>query len=342
MERNRSKSVNNAHLLLAHFKTVLQTQHLVERGDSLVIGVSGGRDSVCLLHLFASIQAGWRLTITVAHLNHRLRGEASAEDERFVVSLSQHLGIPCVVERKEFTRLDTKGGSLELAARRERYQFFKRVCETAGATKVAVAHTKDDDVETILFRILRGNNGKGLQGIPYRRKLGSVEVIRPLKEVGRGEIQPFLVERGLSWREDSSNADLHYTRNRIRKELLPYLKERFNPNVKEALLRLGRERSELEAYLSSEIDRLARRYLHRQDSGLFLEGQSVLKLHPFLQKQLFWKCLEELGLGGGAFRSTHAQMALSLLRRGKGSVDLPESVRLKADREGLHVTKGNG
>ena len=323
------------------FLETLRKERLIQKGEKVVIGVSGGQDSVCLLHLFHGIRHSWSLSLVIAHFNHGLRGKDSEGDERFVQEVSSALNIPCHIGRSKPSAEDGKD-SLELLARKERYLFFQKVCTETEAPTLALAHTKDDDVETILFRVLRGNNGKGLRGIPYCRRLGATQVIRPLKDAGREEIRQFLEERRFSWREDGSNEDLHYTRNRIRKELLPYLEERFNPNVKEALLRLGRERSELEAYLSSEIDRLARRYLHRQDSGLFLEGQSVLKLHPFLQKQLFWKCLEELGLGGGAFRSTHAQMALSLLRRGKGSVDLPESVRLKADREGLHMTKGNG
>ena len=329
--------------LLTHFQIVLQKEHLVEKGDSLVVGVSGGRDSVCLLHLFASIQPQWGLRMVVAHLNHCLRGEASEEDERFVTLLSKRLGIACVVERNRFSRLRRGGDSLELTARRERYQFFQRVCQSVGATKVALAHTRDDDAETILFRILRGNCGKGLQGIPFCRKLGSIQVIRPLKEIGREAIRQFLLARGLSWREDASNADLHFTRNRIRKELLPYLEEQFNPRIQEALLRLGRERSELEEYLSSEIERVARRYLRRRPSGdLLLQGDGVLRLHPFLQKGLFWRCLEELGLGGGAFKSTHADLVPSLLRRGKGRADLPQSLQVEVDQEGLHVSRQPG
>lgn len=318
------------------FLETLERERLLRKGGKVVIGVSGGQDSVCLLHLFHGIRRSWDLTLTVAHFNHGLRGDDSEKDQRFVQELSASLKIPCQIERSGLHTGERKD-SLELLARQERYRFFQKV--SAGAEALALAHTRDDDAETILFRILRGNNGKGLQGIPYRRRLGSAEVIRPLKEALRDQTRQFLLDRRLSWREDHTNADLHFTRNRIRKELLPYLKERFNPAIEEALLRLGKERTELEAYLSSEVDRLTRRYVHRQDSGLLIDGQPVLRLHPFLQKELFWKCLEELGLGGGSFRSVHAQRALSLLQKGKGSADLPESVHLKADQAGLHVMR---
>ena len=320
------------------FLETLERERLLRKGERVVIGVSGGGDSVCLLRLFHGIRRSWDLVLTTAHFNHGLRGDDSEKDQRFVEELSASLKIPCRVGRSRLQAEDRKD-SIELSARQERYQFFQKVCAEGGISILALAHTRDDDAETILFRILRGNNGKGLTGIAYRRKLGSIDVIRPLKEVSRQETRQFLVDHGLSWREDRTNADLHFTRNRIRRELLPYLKERFNPSIEEALLRLGRERSQLEAYLSSEVDRLARRYVHHQHSGVLLEGRPLLKLHPFLQKELFWRSLEALGLGGGAFRSSHAQTALSLLHQGKGSADLPKSVHLKVDQEGLHMVR---
>jgi tRNA(Ile)-lysidine synthase len=206
----------------------------------ILVAVSGGADSVALLHSLhqAAKQHRWRLT--VAHLNHGIRGKAAAEDAAFVEAMARQLRIPCVVGRARVPALaKRKGISLEMAAREARYAFLARTARAVKADGVATAHTADDQVETILLKLVRGAGRCGLSGMAAQSLIEGVPLIRPLLEVSRGEIEAFLRERSLLWREDESNQDTAFLRNRVRHELLPFLEKEFNPGIREAVLRTG-------------------------------------------------------------------------------------------------------
>jgi len=202
-----------------------------------VVAVSGGADSVALLRALASCRTG---SLTVAHINHLLRGEESDADEAFVVNLAKELGVAC---RAKSVNVAELGGNLESTARRVRYEFFAEVATEAGATWIATGHTADDQAETVLHRIIRGTGLQGLRGITSGRTAGhsplaQQQVIRPLLAVTRGDVLEYLDSLGQTFREDLSNADPRFTRNRIRHELLPLLRT-FNPDVVSALARLA-------------------------------------------------------------------------------------------------------
>lgn len=201
-------------------------------GDRVVAAVSGGADSVCLFDVLRELapRAGAELA-GVAHVNHKLRGDASDEDERFVAAIARRAGVPFF--RTE-ARID--GGNLEQTARLKRREFFAQLVSSGSATKIALAHTRDDQAETVLFRLLRGSGLSGLAGI---HPVSSNGVIRPLIDVTRADVVEFLNARALSWREDASNADLRFARNRIRHQLLPQLAREWNPNIAAALAQLG-------------------------------------------------------------------------------------------------------
>ena len=202
-------------------------------GESVVVGLSGGADSVALLHTLTALGRHRGFTVLAAHLDHGLRPE-SAADSAFCREVSEALGIPFRTRRADVAaRRRAEGGGLEEAARRERHAFLRAVKEDEGFSWIALAHTRDDQAETVLLRLLRGAGGLGLSAM--RPRAG--DLLRPMLSLSRRDVLDHLAARALSWREDASNADLAIARNRVRHELIPYLERHFNPAVREALAR---------------------------------------------------------------------------------------------------------
>ena len=229
--------------LLERVAAFIDRHRLLEPADAVVVGVSGGSDSTALLAVLVELaalpQRGYRLV--AAHLNHGLR-EAAQEDARFIADLADRLRVPCVCERADVPAVAAAAGvGPEEAGRRVRYEFLRRAALATGCLAIATGHQTDDQAETVLHRILRGTGLEGLAGIrPLRQLEGGLRLVRPLLAVTRQEAQAYLRLRGLAWRTDSTNADPAYsTRNRIRLELLPLLRERYNPRVDAALARLA-------------------------------------------------------------------------------------------------------
>ncbi|HTP66172.1 MAG TPA: tRNA lysidine(34) synthetase TilS, partial [Geobacteraceae bacterium] len=205
---------------------------LCREGDTVIVAVSGGADSVALLDVLASL-AELRLRLVVAHLNHTLRGTEADDDETFVRQRAQVYGLPAetaTVDVKELSRMGKL--SLEEAGRAARYAFFKDVAFRHGAQSIALAHHADDQAETVLMRLLRGTGATGLCAISPK---SGGNLVRPLLAVTRREIEAYLIHHGLSYRHDSSNSDTDFLRNRIRLELIPYL-ETYNPAVRGRLV----------------------------------------------------------------------------------------------------------
>ena len=222
-------------------------------GETVLVAVSGGADSVALLHLLLDLAPAWRLRLHALHVDHQLRAESSA-DAGFVKALGARLGVPVEVATVE---VDRRGGSLEASARAARYAALEACAARVGATRIAVGHTADDQAETVLMRLVQGAGVRGLAGIPPVRG----PIIRPLIEVCRSALEAELRRAGLSWVDDETNRDPKFLRNRIRHELLPLLADSYNPEVAAALARLAsvaRETvSALDQTAGAELDRLA-------------------------------------------------------------------------------------
>jgi len=228
--------------LAERLSRTIRKQGLIRAGDRLAVAVSGGADSVALLCLLLELRAGLGIVLSVAHVNHKLRGEESDEDERFVARLAQQHGLElhaCAApvdtshsSGKSLGRSSEISSGLEAAARELRYGFFCQLARAGRVAKITIAHTLDDQAETVLLRMFRGTGIRGLSGIHPRiifeergRPFG--EVVRPLLGFRRAALQEFLRERGQSWREDSSNRDIAFLRNRVRHRLLPMIGEEF-------------------------------------------------------------------------------------------------------------------
>jgi len=211
-------------------RKMLELHGLIPDAANMVVGVSGGADSVALLR--ALHQLG--IPVTVAHLNHQLRGAESDADEQFVRELAEELSLPLTVKRAAVSELaENSGLSIEMAARQARHEFFS---EFEGAV-IALAHHADDQVETFILKLARGAGPDGLGGMTHFQKLGSLKIIRPMLDIPRAEIIQWLEENGYEWREDASNSDEQFLRNRVRHTVLPLLEKELNPNVRETILR---------------------------------------------------------------------------------------------------------
>jgi len=217
------------------------SRRLIGRGRPLLVAVSGGVDSMVLLHVLSALASRHRWKLTVAHFNHRLRGRSSDADEKFVRAAAEKLGLPFVSDSAEVKRVAKKAGvSIEMAARRCRHEFFARVAKELGIQQVALAHHADDQVELFFLRLLRGSGTQGLSGMKPEAASPlnpDIRLLRPLLECAREEIVAFAEEAGIRRREDASNQSGEFLRNRVRHELLPLLRRRFQPALNKVVLR---------------------------------------------------------------------------------------------------------
>lgn len=241
--------------MLPRIRSTIARHEMLPGGARVIVAVSGGPDSVALLHLLREIAPG--ALAGIAHVNHRLRGEESEEDAAFVENLAAQFGVPFFGHRAAVPP-EQRSGNLEQEARRERKAFFSRLIAEGNAERVALGHTRDDQAETVLFRLLRGSGPTGLAGILPRTSEG---LIRPMLDVRRAEVHAYLLERNIPWREDSSNQSSRFARNRIRQTLLPALERSWNPNLTETLAHLADVSYEEERWWAAEVDRRAESFL---------------------------------------------------------------------------------
>ncbi|MBN1588996.1 MAG: tRNA lysidine(34) synthetase TilS [Pirellulales bacterium] len=255
---------------------------------TVLVGVSGGPDSVALLRAMKSLKTAGIGRLLVAHFNHHLRGHESEADEAFVVELSRQFQIPCEIGRAATLQRDCGGDGLEAGARKARYGFFRETADRVGARYLVTGHTADDQIETILHHILRGTGLTGLAGMARCRPLSkATTLIRPLLDVRRADLVAYLDELKQPYRTDSSNANVQLTRNRIRHELLPLLASQFNPAIDEALLRLGTLAGEVQSVVDDLTESLADRAVDPRDKVLSIDAAAVAGKPDYLIRHLF-------------------------------------------------------
>lgn len=240
----------------------------------ILVGVSGGADSVALLRSLHEVSESRHLQLHAAHLNHGLRAHAADEDAVWTSDLCGRLGVPCTVEQIDVPRRASADGlNLEEAARIARYEFFERTARALGCAHVAVAHTADDRVETVLHNLLRGTGLAGLCSLrPSRPLAEGLTLVRPLLGTSRREIESWLLEIGQDFRTDATNFDESRTRNRIRRVLLPSLERDFGPQVRDSLLRLSDQADDVQ----TAIEQLANQLL---DSCLEDDSSEICRLN---------------------------------------------------------------
>lgn len=230
---------------------------LVTPGETVLVAVSGGPDSVALCLLLQGFASQWHLRVCVAHVHHGVRGAQANRDQQFVETLAARLRLPCVCERLSDSHSSVSRDAApesEEALREARYEALLRMARHVEARTVAVGHTLDDHAETVLMRLVRGAGVEGLQGIPVQRPLADCRVVRPLRGVWRSELHAWLRAQGEPWREDETNHDSIFLRNRVRKELLPLLAAQYNPQIKRALRDVAEAASALTEYVTRQAD----------------------------------------------------------------------------------------
>jgi len=260
-------------------------------GETVVVGLSGGADSVALLDVLAALGSRQGFRVVAAHLDHGLR-PGSAADAAFCAGACDRLGVALETGRADVrARARRDGGGTEEAARRERYAFLRKVKRAQGASAIMVAHTLDDQAETFLLRLLRGAGSAGLGAM----RAVSGDVLRPMLEVTRQDVLAHLRSRGLEWREDESNADPAFLRNRTRHELLPYLEARFNPKVRRTLARTASVLAEEAESLALEGDALCRRAGRRDGDAVVLSRAVLATVSRAQARSAVRSALEQAG-----------------------------------------------
>jgi tRNA(Ile)-lysidine synthase len=295
-------------------------------GSRVLVAVSGGADSVALLHLIRDLDARGDLTLAgAAHLNHLLRGADADADEAFCAALAARLEIPFLAGRVDVAALARQEKrSVEDAARRARYTFLEDAADRVSADAIAIAHTKDDQAETFLLRVLRGSGTRGLGGI--RPRVG--RVIRPLLDVDRAELRQFLTERAEPYRQDRSNDDVAILRNRVRHELLPLLESRFSPGITDVLAREATLAQQDEDFLRRQAIESARRIVltneDNGDEGLRIDARALRSTPRALGSRVAHDVLCRLaGARSVSFDHVERLLALAEPEVGDGALCLP-------------------
>jgi tRNA(Ile)-lysidine synthase len=291
---------------------------MFSRGARVGVAVSGGADSVCLLHVLDSLTRQWNLTLTVLHLDHGLRGEESRGDAAFVEELAARLGWPSDVREAKIE----PGENIEQAAREARLGFFRDAMRELQLTCVATGHTRSDQAETVLFRFLRGSGTAGLSGIRPATREG---IVRPFIETDRVEIEDWMRARGIQWREDSTNFTLQFARNRIRRELLPQLEREWNPAMRQTLAQTAEWARAEEAYWEAEIDRLGAACLTEAGGFVYINVGSLAKLPLAVARRMVRRAIERVkgDLRGIDFLHVEAVLAMGTATEGHGRVQAP-------------------
>jgi len=327
----------------------VQRYKLIPPGETLVVGVSGGADSVCLLHLLAGWQQKLGLNLHVAHLDHQLRGAESEADARYVVSLAGSLGVLVTAGRRDVSAYrDERNCSLEEAARELRYDFLATVAGDVGARRVAVGHTRDDQVETILLHILRGAGTAGLRGIkpcsPLTGGKGEVTpflTIRPLLELSREETLRYCRRHRLKPRRDSSNLSPAFLRNRLRLQLLPLLRE-YNPGIDRALLRLAEIADADVSFIEQQAQQVWEEVAREEGEVIYLEKKKVASLPLALQRQVIRLAIARVWGDTRDIEANHIEAVRGLVTAPRGkSAPLPHPLICRSEYSEITIARGD-
>lgn len=288
MERLKEKVLNT-----------IKKYQLIKKGDVIVIGVSGGPDSMTLLQVLYNLKDILNIKIYVAHINHMLREEAD-EETQYVQEFCKSLGVDCYIKKVDVEKVAINEKiSTELAGRKERYDFFEEVAQKVGANKIATAHNANDNAETVLMNLMRGSGVSGLKGI---EKIREEKYIRPIIECTRKEIEEYAQENKLNPKYDKTNAENIYTRNKIRNELIPYIEKEFNPNIVEGLNRLSTIAAKEEIYFHKIVENTFKELqingdnYHKNKLNIFEQNEKDVIEKSFQEKNLIILDLKKFNL----------------------------------------------
>jgi len=318
--------------LIDRVRRTIREQDLITPGSRIIVGLSGGADSVALTLLLSELSTEGAFEIArLAHVNHGLRGAAADEDETFCRTLAGRLALPIDIDRVDVDALARDGRrSIEEAGRDARYRFFDHVADLTGADRIAVGHTLEDQAETFLLNLLRGAGARGLSGMHAR----TGRIIRPLLNLRHADLRQFLAGRHEPFREDETNQDTSLLRNRVRHVVIPFLEQQFSPGVPAILARNADIAREDAAWMAAETARVCDRVARSGHDGIELDCRALSGEAPALARRIALRALE--AASGGRFVGFDHVEALLALIRGEplGAADFPG---LRAERLGTQV-----
>lgn len=313
----------------------IKKHELIKYGDGVVVGISGGYDSVCLLHILYSLTQDYNLKLYPVHINHLLRGEEALRDEEFVKAFCAALGLEVHVERIDIAqKAKAERLSLEEAGRDARYGVFHRVLESRGATKIAVAHSKNDQVETLLMRIFRGTGPEGLKGIEYKRDA----IIRPLLDADRSQIEEYVNLNSLEAIIDSSNLHTDYFRNRIRLKVIPEINSAVGSDITENLLRLSKIIVADEEFLRYNSELYYKKAkISQENNSVKLSISKVLPLHPAICSRVLRIAFNEAAGSVTGLEHIHVEKLQKLISEGRTGTHIDLPLGMAAERSYEHL-----
>lgn len=303
-------------------------ESLVENGDRIVVGFSGGPDSVFLVEMFLKLREKIDFDIVLVHINHLLRGEEAQRDEDFSINYGKSKGLKVFARKINITSLGKeKGLSLEEAGREARYSFYKEVLEKSNSNKIALAHNKDDQIETFMFRLTRGTGLSGLEGIATKRD----RYIRPISEIYKSEIVNYLDENNISYCIDSTNLENEFTRNSIRIDLIPFIEKRYNPKFKDKIFSLIEEIRDINIFIEKEIEQFS----YNETINI----ESILKFPKSIRGKILSKYLYKYGLEVNRKKISLIESILE--KGGSQEISLDSQYILKKEYNILKIQKIN-
>lgn len=299
-----------------------QLHPMFERGNRIIVAVSGGADSVCLLELLYELQEKWELSLYVLHVHHGIRGAEADHDAGYVEELAEKRQIPFRLVRVHVPEeAKRRGCSEEEAGRCLRYEALEQYRQEVGADRIAVAHHQDDQAETVLFHLFRGSGPKGLSGIPVRRGA----VIRPLLFASRAEIQSFLEEKGILWCRDATNRQMVYSRNRIRHHILAEAQEYINPEAGKHIAQAAEKLAAWRVYIEKEGKEAYCRTVVRDGGRICLKTEPFVREDPVIQSEILGEIFAEMITGARDIGQVHYEQIRNLLSAPAGKhIDLPD------------------
>lgn len=326
--------------LLRTVRETIARYRMFAPGDSVLVAVSGGPDSVALAHLLRSIAGEYSLQLAVAHLNHCLRGREADRDAEFVAALAGDFDWPSYLEKKDVRDFQRRQRlSPEEAARQVRYEFYDAVASKEGFDRIALGHHADDNAELVLMNLLRGSGPLGLSGIaPVRDN----KIVRPLIRLKRSEILDYISEKKIAFVTDSSNTDPAYRRNKIRHRLIPELKKSYNPAIVDSLNRLGEIMQAEDQWIDDAIEPVFNDcVLNRASDRISLAIPGVIGMDPAAGRRIIRKAIFSVKRDLRRITFLHVDAVLELARKGQacGSLDLPGGVRVIKDPAALTIKK---
>lgn len=278
--------------MIDKMKSTIIKHHMISSGDTIVVGFSGGPDSMALLHGLMEIKEAFNLNLIAVHVNHMLRGAYADADEAFAMEHCTSIGVPLKSFKVDVSKVALeKGCSFEEAGRSVRYEKFMEVAAAYDQPKIAVGQNRNDVVETAFINLFRGAGIEGLSSIEYKRE---PYIIRPLMDVNRTEIEAYCNNKGLIPRRDHTNDETEYTRNRIRNELIPYLKENINPSIEEGIARTVEIMKEERSFWDSYCQRLYEQICIEEREGIRLKGASYSNMHIAEKKHMIRWIIKKL------------------------------------------------